>query len=184
MYSKRTVFLIITILGIITGIGLNFVFDSDTNYDNKSVEYSDLPIDCLIIEDGKITQYLEKGECRGYIIEKVIDGDTIKTMSGDSLRLSLVSAPELDEPGGKESQEFVKSLCPEETPIFVDEDDGQLEGSYGRIIAKVYCGYSEKSVNEVILENNHGIIYKKFCDISEFGKEGWSIRHGCPSLRK
>ncbi len=103
----------------------------------------------------------------------------MKTMSGDSLRLSLVSVPELDESGGKESQEFVESFCLEEIPIFVDEDDSQMEGSYSRMIAKAHYGYTNKSVNELILENNHGTIYDRFCKISEFGNEDWAVKHGC-----
>ena len=109
----------------------------------------------------------------------MIDGDTIKTKSGDSIQLSLVSSPELDESGGIESKEFILKSCPINSQIFIDEDDGQLQGIYGRMIAKVYCGYTDKSVNELILENNQGIIFKKFCQVSEFGSERWAIKHGC-----
>jgi endonuclease YncB( thermonuclease family) len=71
----------------------------------------------------------------------------------------------------KESKEYLESICPVGSTIHVDEDDNQLEGSYGRIIAKVYCQVYEQSLNEKIIENNHETTYKRFCDVSEFGSE-------------
>ena len=33
--------------------------------------------------------------------------------------------------------------------------------------------------NEKIIENNHRTIYQRFCEISDFGEEGWAVAHGC-----
>ena len=59
----------------------------------------------------------------------------------------------------------------------VDEDDGQTEGSYGRVVAKVFC--SGKMLNEELMEAGHAAIYESFCSESEFGREEWATRYGC-----
>ena len=170
-------FVITGIIVVVTIIGLTFA----GNYGIKSYENSlEHPLDCAVnSDDGRTLVNVEKGECYSDSVQRITEGDTIKTKSGNSIRLSLVSAPELDEQGGVKSREFVRESCPINSQIFIDEDDGQLQGSYGRMIAKIYCGYSDKSVNELVLENNHGTIYKKFCGISEFGKEDWAVKYGC-----
>ena len=56
----------------------------------------------------------------------------------------------------------------------IDEDDGQTEGSYGRIVAVVYCDGS--NLNAQMLEGRHALLYKDFCNASEFANENWT---GC-----
>jgi len=140
---------------------------------------SSSPLDCLITSDnGKIVN-MEKGDCYTDTISRIVDGDTIHDGSGNSIRLVLVDSPEMNTNKGKESKKYLESICPVGSIIHVDEDDNQLEGSYGRMIAKVYCQGYEQSLNEKIIENNHGTIYKRFCGISEFGEEEWAIKYGC-----
>ena len=43
-------------------------------------------------------------------VTQVIDGDTIK-IDGQSVRFAMASAPELNEPGGIESREFIEEIC-------------------------------------------------------------------------
>ena len=171
MYSKRTLstIIIVIFLGIVTGIGLNFVFheSSDTTgYENTSVNYQ---LDCQI----------DSGECFSSTISRIVDGDTIHLQSGQSIRLVLVDSPEIHTDEGIKSKKYLESICPIGSTIHVDEDDNQLEGSYGRIIAKVYCENMTDSLNQKIIENNHGTIYQRFCEISEFGTEDWAIKYGC-----
>lgn len=81
---------------------------------------------------------------------------------------------------GIQSRDYLESICPVGQTVHVDEGDGQLQGSYGRVIGIVYCdGNTEQSLNQQIIENGYGIIYKRFCSISEFGKEDWAVKHGC-----
>lgn len=138
------------------------------------------PLDCLIItdNDGKITN-IEKGDCYTDTVSKIVDGDTIHDGSGDSIRLVLVDSPEIYTDEGIKSKKYLESICPVGSTIHVDEDDNQLKGSYGRIIAKVYCDGMNDSLNQKIIENNHGTIYQRFCDVSEFGNEDWAIKYGC-----
>ena len=94
--------------------------------------------------------YLEKQstphDCSGTarcitgIVTKVIDGDTIK-VDGQSIRFALASAPELNEFQGPEARNFIDEICPVGSTATVDEDDGQTEGSYGRIVGVIYCNY-------------------------------------------
>ena len=109
-------------------------------------------------------------------VTRVIDGDTI-VVNDVHVRLALAAAPELDQKGGIEAKEFVESLCPLGSQASVDEDDGQTGGSYGRTIAKVYCG--NELVNSALLEKGLGYIDQRFCPASEFSREDWAKKYGC-----
>jgi len=109
----------------------------------------------------------------------VIDGDTIR-VDGQSIRFALASAPELSGyGGGVESREFIEENCPVGSEVLVDEDDGQTQGSYGRIVGVVYC--NGMNLNSELLDADLGYMDFKFCDISEFGNSDWAIKHGCKS---
>jgi len=115
-------------------------------------------------------------ECISGKITKVVDGDTIH-VDGNSIRLALTATPELDENGGQEARSFTNQLCPIGSSVTVDEDDGQTQGSYGRMIGKVYC--NDKSLNVALLENGFATIDSRFCSKSEFSSESWAIKFGC-----
>jgi micrococcal nuclease len=109
-------------------------------------------------------------------ITQVIDGDTIK-VDGQSIRFALASAPELDESGGTESKALIETLCPVGSTVLVDEDDGQTQGSYGRIIGMITC--NEVNLNEELLNYGLGNLSSEFCDSSEFSTHRWAQKHGC-----
>lgn len=109
-------------------------------------------------------------------VTKIIDGDTLDV--GDTrVRLALTSTPELDDLGGIESKKFVEEKCPVNSDVLVDEDDGQIEGSYGRVIGKVFC--QGILLNEEILEKEYGEINTIHCFESEFKDEPWAKKFGC-----
>lgn len=109
-------------------------------------------------------------------ITDVYDGDTVY-VAGSAIRLALTNAPELDEPHGLEAKEFAIEVCPIGSVATVDEDDGQTQGSFGRIVAVVYC--SGVNLNEKILEADLASIDTRFCDVSEFANETWAQSYGC-----
>jgi micrococcal nuclease len=109
-------------------------------------------------------------------VTAVIDGDTIE-VEKIRIRLALASAPELDETGGNKAKEFTSSLCPLGSLAFVDEDDGQVEGSFGRVLAKLYC--DNVMINSALLESGNGYIDTRFCSTSEFAGENWAKMYGC-----
>jgi len=88
-----------------------------------------------------------------------------------------IYTPELGDIGGIESKMFVEEKCPVNSDVLVDEDDGQIEGSYGRIIGKVFC--KGNLLNEEILEKGYGEIEKTYCFESEFREESWAKKFGC-----
>ena len=104
-------------------------------------------------------------------VTKIVDGESLDV--GDvRVRLALTSTPELNDLGGIESKRFVEEKCPLNSDVLVDEDDGQIEGSYGRVIGKVFCQGS--LLNEEILEKGHGQINTIYCFESEFKEESWA----------
>jgi endonuclease YncB( thermonuclease family) len=134
------------------------------------------------------TNVLPSTECQGQAdcfsgkVTDIVDGDTLD-INNVRIRLSLVNTPERGEAGYTEAKEFVKSVCSVGTRALVDEDDGQKEGSFDRLIGLVYCGNdgidNEKSLNELLLGGGYAVIYQDFCNISEFSSATWAQRHGC-----
>jgi len=109
-------------------------------------------------------------------VTSVIDGDTIK-VEGQSIRFALASAPEPNEFGGDTARNFIEEICPVGSTATVDEDDGQNEGSYGRIVGVVYC--NGVNLNEELVDSGLGYLSTGFCDGSEFATENWAQKYGC-----
>ena len=109
-------------------------------------------------------------------VDEVIDGDTI-VVDSIHVRLALTSTPELDQTYGIEAKEFTEGICPVGSIALVDEDDGQIGGSYGRTIAKVYC--DKTLLNSILLDKGLATLDTTFCDVSEFYAENWAQKYGC-----
>jgi nuclease-like protein len=114
--------------------------------------------------------------CFAGTVTKITDGDTIR-IDGIAIRLALVNTPERGEQGYSEATGFTSALCPVGSTALVDEDDGQTEGSYGRMVAKVYC--DGKMLNEELLRAGHAVMYTRYCKVSEFATEQWAVEYGC-----
>ena len=135
-------------------------------------------------EQDHITSYSDKIEtnCSGNArcfsgkVTSVIDGDTIR-VNDHSIRFALSSAPELDEPNGQTARILIDTLCPADSEALVDEDDDQTQGSYGRILAVIYC--NDVNLNEELLDSGLGHLASEFCDDSEFASTKWAKKHGC-----
>jgi endonuclease YncB( thermonuclease family) len=112
--------------------------------------------------------------CFAGTVTRVTDGDTLR-VDDIAIRLSLVNTPERGDAGYSEASAFTAAMCPVGSTARVDEDDGQTGGSFGRMVAKVYCG--GKVLNEELLLAGHAEIYSQFCDVSEFAREGWAARY-------
>ncbi len=109
-------------------------------------------------------------------VTSIIDGDTIK-VDGQSIRFALASAPELNEFQGPEARDFIDEICPVGSEVLVDEDDGQTQGSYGRIVGVIYC--NGVNLNEELVDSGLGYLTTGFCDTSEFSNYVWAQKHGC-----
>src|SRR3989338_5506475 len=109
--------------------------------------------------------------CKGFAscfsgkIDRIVDGDTL-VITNTTVRLALVNTPEKFEEMGKEAENFTANLCRVGSKALVDEDDKQKSGSYGRMVAVVYC--NGKNLNELLLNNGFGEIYYSYCKESEF----------------
>ena len=115
-------------------------------------------------------------DCFDGTVTEVVDGDTLD-VNNVRIRLALVDAPEKNETGYSEALHFVESSCKVGTQAKVDEDDRQKGGSFGRIIALVYCGNNPISINEAILGSSFATIYQEFCNISEFATSLWGVKY-------
>lgn len=137
------------------------------------------------------TNVLPSTECQGQAdcfkgkVTDIVDGDTLD-INNVRVRLTLVNTPERGEAGYTEAREFVKSVCSIGTDVLVDEDDGQKEGSYDRLIGLVYCVGDDNSsnkkgalLNQVLLQRGYAVVFEEFCDKSEFSNAGWVQEYGC-----
>jgi micrococcal nuclease len=110
-------------------------------------------------------------------VSKVVDGDTLEV--GDiRIRLALVNTPEIDEEGYEKAKDFTSTLCPVGSRVLVDQDDGQLQDDFGRMLAKITCG-DTKNLNSELLKNGHAGILTQYCVESEFSIEDWARENGC-----
>jgi hypothetical protein len=122
------------------------------------------------------TMCLGSASCFAGTVTKITDGDTLR-VDNVTIRLTLVNTPERGEPGYSEATGFTAALCSVGSTALVDEDDGQKEGSYGRMVAKVYC--DGKMLNEELLRAGHAVMYTRYCKVSEFATEQWAVEYGC-----
>jgi micrococcal nuclease len=109
-------------------------------------------------------------------VTRIVDGDTID-VNDIRIRLALVNTPEQGQPLYRDARQFTASLCPVGSTVLVDEDDGQTEGSFNRMIGKVFCG--DRVLNAQLLEAGLGEILQRFCSESEFSSEEWAHKYGC-----
>jgi CheY-like chemotaxis protein len=123
-----------------------------------------------------------QADCFRGTVTEIVDGDTLD-INNVRVRLALVNTPERGQSGYTEAIDFVQSVCGVGTTALVDEDDGQKEGSFDRLIGLVHCGNdninNKKSLNELLLEGGYAVIYQDFCGISEFSSASWVQSRGC-----
>jgi len=120
--------------------------------------------------------------CYSARVTKIIDGDTIdvkhlSTGEPIRIRLSLTNTQERGEELYEAGKDFTTNLCPVNSRIIFDQDDGQTGGSYGRVIGLVFCG--GLLLNEELLETNLAVIDFRFCDESEYRNDEWAQKYGC-----
>lgn len=172
----------VVILGIIAAVVIFTMSDDSTeiqvNDEPKSELTSTAPPIQLSPEPIPDLNCLGTAQCFVGTVTKIIDGDTIHVDS-QSVRFALSSAPELKGYGGIESRNFIETLCPVGSLAIVDEDDGQILGSYGRLVGKVTC--NDVNLNAELLDASLGYVELRFCDSSEFAAESWAQKHGCDS---
>ena len=84
--------------------------------------------------------------------------------------------------GYQAAVDFTASQCRVGSTVFYDPDDGQRGGSYGRVIALVWCGTDmspNASLNALLIENGHAGMFTQFCRTSEFSTQQWAENAGC-----
>lgn len=121
-------------------------------------------------------------DCFGGFVKKIVDGDTLDILdikSGDvkRIRLSLVDTPEIGETNFENAKDFTSGFCPIDSYVLFDEDDGQTEGSFDRMIGKLFC--EGESIQNSLLEHGLAVIDTRFCGVSEYSEESWAQNYGC-----
>ena len=171
----------VAVLGVLMGLQQIVTYQAQIALKDYTIKHQAQESDFITTETPSSSKSLTQNcsgnaKCITGIVTLVIDGDTIK-VDGQSIRFALVSAPELKDSGGIESKDFIDSLCPVGSTALIDEDDGQTEGSYGRIIGVIYC--NGKNLNEELIKSGNGYLSLEFCSKSEFSNDTWAQNNGC-----
>ena len=144
---------------------------------------SDVPAD-IGTGNAPIPRSIPYATAQSATVTRVIDGDTLQVDREITIRLALVNTPERGQPGYAEATAFTRSECPVGSAVVYDADDGQRGGSYGRLIAMVWCsesagGSESYSLNDLLVARGHAEIDTRFCGQSEFADDEWAKRGGC-----
>ncbi len=108
---------------------------------------------------------IEKGEGEEFVID-VIDGDTFKMNTGDSIRLLCVDTPEQDEKGYERAMKFLESLILYKEVRLEQGETLNATDRYGRQLVFVYVDILGK---EVFV--NKMIVAAGFSDVYAYGDE-------------
>ncbi len=145
------------------------------NTSNRNVPLDGLPVLLMVLVPG-----LFSGGCAPAIPEDapeqieavrsfggVVDGDTIRTYSGQLIRLIGVDAPEIDgpytsaEPGGKASTSFVRSFLEDSDVVYLEFGKERYD-EHGRLLAYVYREKDYHMLNRVLVEQGWAEAYRKY----------------------
>jgi endonuclease YncB( thermonuclease family) len=145
--------------------------DENVSNDETPILNSQTPI-------SSSTKCKGSADCFRGVVTEIVDGDTLD-VNNVRVRLAMVNTPEVGESGYDAATDTTESECPVGSEALVDEDDGQKEGSYSRLIGVVYCNGNSSSLNEILMESGQAVLYEDFCGVSEFANEGWVTQYGC-----
>ena len=98
-------------------------------------------------------------------IKRVVDGDTVHAFYDDDIfkiRLTEIDAPERDQPFGKASTEYLKSLLKEGR---VDVDISGTD-KYGRKLGRLY--WHGKDINREMVSAGYAWVYDKYVTDTSF----------------
>ena len=103
-----------------------------------------------------ICSWIEAAESLSFI--KVIDGDTIHAQhNGDRIKIRLVEidAPEMDQPFGAQSKNFLNRLLYKKNVTLIS----QGEDRYGRILGEIYV--DGQSANRSMIRSGFAWVYDR-----------------------
>ena len=94
------------------------------------------------------------------IVTRVIDGDTVELSTGQSVRLTAVSAPELKDRFGIEAKAFLEEKLLDQE-VRLEYEKGYEKDRFNRLNAYVFVG--EENINELIIRQGLAkvVIYEK-----------------------
>lgn len=142
-------------------------------FPGKALGISGLVFGCFLVVVIALNSSQQDGHDLTDVVDHIVDADTMRLAGGEYLRLALIDAPEVDEPGGLQARDLIVSVCPAGSTVRVDLDEGQ--GSMdpqGRLLGAPYCnGYN---LNEMLIDSGAAMVYKEFCHVSDFASEPWA----------
>ena len=137
---------------------------------------SDAGSEIHVIYNESLQNCTGTAKCMTGTVTKIMDGDTIH-VDDQSVRFSLITAPNLEGYGGVDSRNFIQTICPVGSDVLVDEDDGHVLKDHARMVGMVTC--NDVVLNQEILDANLAHLEVRFCSSSEFADQDWAIKHGC-----
>jgi micrococcal nuclease len=133
-------------------------------------------------------QFIESdANFKEFIVERVVDGDTVVLNNSEKVRLLGINTPEKNMPLYEKAKIFLESLILNKT-VFVELVE---RDRYGRILGYIFV--KERHINQLILENGFGHLYyydkderydemfkaEEFARENSLGIWGRSDHYGC-----
>jgi hypothetical protein len=95
-------------------------------------------------------------DARPVFVVNVVDGDTVELSGGRRVRLVGYDAYELSEPLGRLARDELRSLCPGEA--YLDVDDLEPRDRYGRTLGYMWCRRGAGNITWYVSVQKHFII--------------------------
>jgi hypothetical protein len=95
-------------------------------------------------------------DARPVFIKDVVDGDTVELADGRRVRLVGYDAYELSEPLGSRARQELRSLCPGEA--YLDVDDLEPQDRYGRVLGYLWCRRGAGNITWYVSVQKHFIV--------------------------
>ncbi len=96
------------------------------------------------------------GDAEPVFVVNVVDGDTVELSDGRRVRLVGYDAYELSEPLGALARQELRSLCPGEA--YLDVDDLEPQDRYGRILGYLWCRRGAGNITWYVNVQKHFIV--------------------------
>ncbi len=151
----------------------------------KSTTLAVLTILSALLAASVVIVEVPDGDAEPAVIRNVVDGDTVELADGRRVRLVGYDAYELSEPLGALARQELKSLCPGEA--YLDVDDLEPRDRYGRVLGYLWCRRSDydAGITWYISVQKHFIVgegrkYTKrllYIPPDEHPHTLWAVRH-------
>lgn len=107
-----------------------------------------------------------------FLVVNITDGDTFTIATGEIVRLICVDTPEKGEENYTKAKDFLSSLILGEEVRLEQDENGEDQDSYERLLRYVYVDVNNTFVNKEIVQGGYGTLFPYGNSTSRCGEIG------------